>query len=76
MLALTFADAGDYDQVRVDDTVDIVGVTELAPGRPVKVVLHHADGTRRDRVAHTMSEEHIAWFKAGSALNLLAAQQQ
>jgi len=25
---------------------------------------------------HTMSEEHIAWFRAGSALNLLAAQQR
>jgi aconitate hydratase len=57
--------------------VDIVGLASLAPGRPVKVVLHHVDG-REDEIetTHTMSEEHIAWFTAGSALNLLAAQQQ
>ncbi len=76
VLALTFATAGDYDLIRVDDAVDIVGLAELAPGETVKVVLHHADGTS-DVVTttHTMSEEHISWFRAGSALNLLAAQQ-
>ncbi|MBK5288455.1 MAG: aconitate hydratase, partial [Acidimicrobiia bacterium] len=77
VLALTFADPADYDRIRVDDTVDIVGLSELAPGQPVKVVLHHADGTT-DQITttHTMSEEHISWFNAGSALNLLAAQQE
>ena len=45
---------------------------DLAPGRPVTVVLHHGDGTS-DTVSttHTMSDEHIAWFRAGSALNVL-----
>ena len=77
VLALTFADLADYDRVRADDTVDITGLAELAPGRPVKVVLHHADGSTDEvTTTHTMSEEHIAWFRAGSALNLLAAQQQ
>ena len=76
VLALTFADPAGYDKVRVDDTVDIVGLAELSPDRPVKVVLHHADGSASGvDTTHTMSEEHIAWFKAGSALNLLAAQQ-
>ncbi len=77
VLALTFADPADYDRVQADDTVDITGLAELAPGRPVKVVLHHADGTTDEvTTTHTMSEEHIAWFRAGSALNLLAQQQQ
>jgi aconitate hydratase A / 2-methylisocitrate dehydratase len=72
VLALTFANAADYERVRADDTIDIVGLAELAPGRPVEVVLHHADGTT-DTIAttHTMSDEHIAWFRAGSALNVL-----
>ncbi len=75
VLALTFSDPADYDRVRADDTVDIVGLAELAPGRPVKVVLHHADGTSDEvTTTHTMSGEHIEWFNAGSALNLLAAQ--
>jgi aconitate hydratase len=75
VLALTFADPLDYERVLVDDEVDIVGLDGLAPGSRVKVVLRHADG-RADEIetTHTMSEEHIAWFKAGSALNLLAAQ--
>jgi aconitate hydratase len=77
VLALTFANAIDYESVRVDDTLDVVGLADLAPGRPVKVVLHHADGSSDEiSTTHTMSEEHIAWFRAGSALNLLAAQQQ
>ena len=60
MLALTFADPDDYERVLVDDTVDIVGLAELAPDRPVTVRLHHADGTESAvQCRHTMSEEHI-----------------
>ncbi len=77
VLALTFASPADYELIRVDDTLDILGLAELAPGQPVKVTLHHADGTTDQIITtHTMSEEHISWFNAGSALNLLAAQQQ
>src|SRR4249920_2103288 len=68
VLALTFANPDDYELIRVDDTVDIVGLADLAPGVPVKVVVHHADGSADEIVTtHTMSEEHIAWFRAGSA---------
>ena len=75
VLPLTFADPADYDKIRVDDRVDITGLAELAPGSRVTVVLHHADGTTESFAAnHTMSEEHIEWFHAGSALNLLAAR--
>jgi aconitate hydratase len=39
---------------------------------PVTVVLHHTDGTTDTfDTTHTMSAEHIAWFRAGSALNVL-----
>jgi aconitate hydratase len=72
VLALTFADPDDYERIRVDDTVDVVGLADLAPGRPVEVVVHHADGTSETiSTTHTMSDEHIAWFRAGSALNVL-----
>ena len=77
VLALSFADPLDYERVLVDDKVDIVGLDALAPGRRVKVVLRHVDGSTDEiETTHTMSEEHIAWFIAGSALNLLAAQQK
>jgi aconitate hydratase len=74
VLALTFANPDDYERIGVDDTIDIVGLAELAPGKPVTVVIHHADGSTSEILTtHTMSEEHITWFKAGSALNVLRA---
>jgi aconitate hydratase len=75
ILPLTFVDPADYDRVRVADRVSIVGLDELAPGREVTVRLRHADGTTEEiATRHTMSEEQIAWFRAGSALNLIRAQ--
>jgi aconitate hydratase len=75
VLPLTFADPADYDRVEQHDRVAIEGLTELAPGRDLTVVLTHADGsTDRFPVRHTMSEEQIAWFEAGSALNLIRAR--
>jgi aconitate hydratase len=75
VLALTFADPADYDTIRADDTIDIVGLADLAPGKPVSVVVRHADGSSHEvRTTHTMSDEHIGWFRAGSALNVLRQQ--
>lgn len=72
MLALTFANKADYDKVQEDDTIDILGLTEFAPGKPLSVALHHADGTTDEfKVNHTYNENQIEWFKAGSALNLI-----
>ena len=75
MLPLTFADPADYDKVQEDDRIDILGLKELAPGRPLTVVLHHADGGEdRFPVNHTLTDEQIEWFKAGSALNKIRAE--
>jgi len=74
VLTLTFADPADYERIRVDDLVDLDGLSALAPGSTVQVVVHHADGTTDAFTAnHTLSAEHIEWFRAGSALNLLAS---
>lgn len=73
MLPLTFANAADYDKVREDDLVTLQGLPQLAPGKPLTVVLKHKDGgTDSFSVNHTMSAEQIEWFKAGSALNAVA----
>ena len=73
MLPLTFASAADYDKVREDDLVTLQGLAQLAPGKPLTVVLKHNDGgTESFAVNHTMSAEQIEWFKAGSALNAVA----
>ena len=75
MLALTFANKADYDEILEDDLIDIIGLTNFTPGKPLQVVLHHADGTTHTFEAnHTYNEGQIAWFKAGSALNLIRIQ--
>jgi len=72
VLALTFADPDDYERILVDDSIDIVGLADLAPDQPVTVRIHHAGGRSTDITCrHTMSDEHIGWFRAGSALNVL-----
>jgi aconitate hydratase len=72
MLALTFASPSDYDKILENDTIDIKGLTTFAPGSPLTVSLHHADGTQEDiLVNHTYNAQQIEWFKAGSALNII-----
>ncbi|KAI6240033.1 Aconitate hydratase, mitochondrial [Aphelenchoides fujianensis] len=62
--------ADDYDKVRPDDRVSILGLKEFAPGKPLKCVLKHSDGTKDEfELLHTFNEQQIEWFKAGSALN-------
>ena len=70
MLALTFTDGRDYDKVREDDRIDVMGLEHFQPGQPLTVRLHHSDGSEDTfMAAHTYNELQIAWFKAGSALN-------
>ncbi|HNL83838.1 MAG TPA: aconitate hydratase [Chitinophagales bacterium] len=75
MLALTFINKDDYNKIQETDTVDIIGLTEFAPGKNLTIVLHHKDGsTESFDVAHSYNEQQIGWFKAGSALNLIKQQ--
>jgi aconitate hydratase len=75
VLTLVFADPSDYDRVEPADAVDILDLHTLSPGSTVKVALRHADGmTDMLAASHTLSDEHIEWFRAGSALNHLAAR--
>jgi aconitate hydratase len=72
LLPLVFQDPADYEKVREGDRVSILGLAQLAPGQPVRVVLHHEDGSQEEILCrHSLSEEQIAWFRAGSALNVL-----
>ena len=76
VLPLIFVDPADYEKVREDDTFAIEGLTELAKGSTVTVRLSHSDGSEETfATRHTMTEKQIAWFRAGSALNLIAATQ-
>ncbi|KAK0462177.1 aconitate hydratase 2 [Armillaria novae-zelandiae] len=75
MLALTFANSEDYEKVKPSDKVDILGLDTFAPGKNLTLVLKHEDGSKEEiSLAHSFNEGQIAWFKAGSALNLMAAK--
>lgn len=74
MLGLTFANEADYDKIQEDDTINFLDLTDFAPGKPLSLEFVHKDGTKDIIVTnHTYNESQIAWFKAGSALNLIAA---
>ena len=70
VLPLTFGDPRDYERFGENDRVSITGLGGLAPGKPVTVVIRKPDGaTQTIRANHSMTDEQITWFRAGSALN-------
>lgn len=72
MLALTFINKDDYNKIRENDKISILGLTDFAPEKNLTIELSHADGTKESfEVAHTYNQLQIEWFKAGSALNYL-----
>ena len=74
MLALTFANKADYDKVKEDDVIDIIGLTSFSPNTPLTLVLNHNDGSKDEiKVNHSYNAQQIEWFKAGGALNIIRA---
>lgn len=72
MLALTFANAADYEKVQEDDRIDVLGLTSFRPGQPLHLMLNHSDGSHDEiQVNHTYNETQIDWFRAGAALNMI-----
>jgi aconitate hydratase len=72
VLTLTFYDKDDYNRIQENDKIDIVGLTGFTPGKLLTVVLNHSGGvTERISARHSYNDAQIAWFKAGSALNLI-----
>lgn len=70
MLALTFVDPSDYDKIRQDDQIDLIGLDSMAPGKTFQIVLKHSDGSEDSfELAHTYNSQQIQWIKEGSALN-------
>jgi aconitate hydratase len=75
LLALTFSDPAHYDLIREDDRISLVGLQDLAPGKPVQCIVTHADGTSETlSLRHSYGPSQFEWFKKGSALNLFHTQ--
>jgi aconitate hydratase len=76
VLPLVFADPADFEKVQETDRISILGLEDLAPSKPVQALLRHADGSEDLlEVRHSLNDEQVAWFKAGSALNVLRQQK-
>jgi aconitate hydratase len=74
LLALTFQNLDDYERIREDDRISLLGLANLAPNRPVTCMVRHADGTTESlALVHSFSDAQLKWFRAGSALNLFHA---
>ncbi len=75
VLALTFADPADYERIGEDDRIGVRGLAGLAPDQPVTVEVTTPDGAVWAFEAHhTLSDEQIEWFRAGSALNIIRSR--
>ena len=76
MLALTFANPDDYNLIREDDSIDVIGLEAFMPDKLLQLILHHVDGSAEEILAkHTYNEAQIDWFKAGSCLNFIKDNQ-
>jgi aconitate hydratase len=72
LLPLIFADPSTYDTIGEDDRISILDLDELAPDKPVRCRIRQPDGTSVEfQCVHTFSAGQIAWFEAGSALNII-----
>ncbi len=77
VLALTFTDASDYEKIQERDRVSLTGLDKLAPGEPVLATIEHSNGESQViKLNHTLTDEQIEWFKAGSALNLIRLRRE
>jgi aconitate hydratase len=73
VLALTFGDPADFDRLREDDRVNLLGLDQLVPGVPVECRVQHADGASETLwLRHSYTEPQVEWFRRGSALNRLS----
>lgn len=72
MLGLTFANENDYDLIQEDDTFNFLDIAEFAPDKQLTLEVVHKDGSKDIiKVNHTYNASQIAWFKEGSALNVI-----
>ena len=76
VLALTFINKFDYDKILEDDTFAFMDLAEFQSGKIIKIkIIHNDESVDIVEFNHTYNEAQIAWFRAGSALNLIRESQ-
>jgi aconitate hydratase len=72
ILPFCFSHPGDYEKIGEYDRVSLIGLAGLVDGKPVKMLVKPREGTPFElSLKHTLTEEQVGWFRAGSALNTL-----
>lgn len=77
VLPLWFKDKSSYDLLKETDRLFIRGLDDLKPGKELTIAVEHEDGsTDNFQTIHTLSEQQVDWFYAGSALNHIRETQK
>jgi aconitate hydratase len=77
ILALTFNNKDDYSKILENDRINILGLKEFQPSKNLNCEIIHFDGSKDQIILnHTYNHNQIEWFKAGSALNLIAKNNE
>ena len=72
ILPLTFDNKEDYNLINQEDKLTIQDPANLEPDKQVIVNIEKPDGNHVSiKTNHSLSDEQITWFKAGSALNYI-----
>jgi len=73
IIPIIFKNKNDYDKIDANDTISTLNLKEFDSETNLKLSLNKADGSSFIiETIHTYSKNQIGWFKAGSALNLIA----
>ena len=74
MLALTFNDENDYNKIQEDDTFNFIDLESFSPNKSISLEIIHLNNSKEIiKLRHTFNTQQIEWYKNGSALNLIKA---
>ena len=75
ILPLVFEDKNDYEKIEQFDKMTIGSLKDIAVDTPIEIILEKENGeTETIKANHSLSEDQIAWFFAGSALNYIKSK--
>jgi len=76
IIPLIFENKSDYDLIDSDDLITTKNLNDFDSKTNIELILKKPDGTTRTiKTIHTFSKNQISWFKAGSALNVIAGKK-
>ena len=76
LLPFTFDNKDDYEKILQNDLITLKDLDKLVPGKAVDMIVTHEDGSEETiKLNHSLNDDQIKWFYAGSALNHVGAEK-